>query len=83
MNEGIIKNADVLVSLKHMTSDILRRFSAQGEPNLMKLHRDLPLVVSFQNGSKKLIPCEIMVAMATKRIYFLKTLEIFLSETES
>ena len=50
---------------------------------LIKLHRDVPLVVPFQNGSKELIPCETLVAMATKRKKNGQTLNIFLKKTKA
>jgi hypothetical protein len=35
-----------------------------------KLHRNVPLVVTFKKCSKNLIPCRTLVAMATKRKNF-------------
>jgi hypothetical protein len=40
------------------------------EPISSKLYRNGPLVVSFKNCSKNLIPCRTLVAMATERKTF-------------
>jgi hypothetical protein len=45
----------------------------------LKLHRNVPLVVNFKNGSKNLIPSRTLVAMATE----IKNLKYLLLENQN
>ena len=76
-----VERLSVRPSIHALTFSFNIFFSETTYRILKKFHRNVPAMVLFRIFLNNLIPSKTLVAMATKLIFFFKSLKIFLSET--